>query len=313
MIHDVYQPLFGIKYEVNIPTNQNKIRLSRPCDADYRWLINKTILFGKKGTINLGGASFRGECQILLQDGSKDSISCDDIVKGQGAYLLSNCKPPKRKNAGYQWLDGGEVLIGRKGVVKDAPRDDSSDSCRVLFEDGSEETISCDDAVKGAFSFLLQGIGLDHQYVWPGTEKTNVVEHNETSALPTKPTIKAEKRGRKKATSSAKRVSIKLEDDNIEYEPIAGHRLLFRTDTPVAGVEAKSALDDSNVDPDAEFRFIGKKKIALPLPPGIPNMLWHALNCPEAKVGYNLLQDFLFVHDRVPGQDLVSVNHVYPR
>eukprot|EP00956_Cyclotella_meneghiniana_P020380 scaffold35870_cov20-Cyclotella_meneghiniana.AAC.1 len=63
-------------------------------------------------------------------------------------------------------------------------------------------------------------------------------------------------------------------------------------------------VHSTNDDLDSEFRFIGKKKVAFPLPAGIPNMLWHALNCPEAKTSYNMLQDFLSIHDRVPGHDV---------
>eukprot|EP00804_Cyclotella_cryptica_P008951 CCRYP_012061-RB/>CCRYP_012061-RB protein AED:0.21 eAED:0.21 QI:1253/1/1/1/1/1/4/1202/882 len=294
-------------YEVNIPTDKNKIRLAMPCPSNYEWLINKPTLIGRKGLISSVEASFRGELCVVFNDGSEVSIPCDDVIRGDGAYLLSNCKPPKRKNASYDWLVGGAVLIGRKGVIKDAPRDDSSSSFRVAFEDGSVECLSRDEVLKGAFSCLLQGIGIDHQYVWPGSEefKNNTKTQNDTITKneSTKPVLK----GRKKA--STKRASVQFKDeDRDHYEPIPGHHLVFRASIYPPSDEEEDediAQEHDFDDPQAEFRFIGKKKVALPLPPGIPNMLWHALNCPEAKTGANMLHEFLCIHDRVPGQDMI--------
>ena len=245
----------------------------------------------------MDGTSFKDECRVVFNDGSEASIACDDIVKKNGAFLLSNSRPPKRKNANYDWLHNETIIIGKQGVVKDASSDISDSKCRVQFEDGTEELIQCDDAVKGAFAYLLQEVGLNHQYFWPEAEPICAVQQSETSAL---------NKAKDRRKTSGKRVSIKLEDDD-ETEPVSGHHLMIMADghTPATEDEVNDVADSCN-DPDAEFRFIGKKKVALPLPPGIPNMLWHALNCPEAKTGYNMLQEFLCVYDRVPGQDLVS-------
>ena len=295
--------MFCIKYEVNVPTNQNKIRLAMPCPSNYEWLINKTTLIGRKGVISQVDAPFRGELCVVFHDGSEVSIPCDDVVRGNGAHLLSSCKPPKRKNTSYDWLVGGAVLIGRKGVIKDAPRDDSSSMFRVAFEDGSVESILRDEVVKGAFSCLLQEIGIDRQYVWPGSEKfknnTKQQSGTESNKESTKPTLKGDKK------ASNKRATVKFQDED------PGHCVVFLASIypPSDGEGDEDIADDENDfhDPDAEFRFIGKKKVALPLPPGIPNMLWHALNCPEAKTGANMLHEFLCVHDRVPGPDMVRV------
>lgn len=222
--------------------------------------------------------------------------------------MLSNCKPPKRKNASYDWLHDGSVIIGRRGVIKDAPRNDSTNTCRVLFGDGLEESIPVNVVVKGAFACLVQGIGLDHQYVWPVTKKLDDAVHAvKQEVIASKRTNKAERGGRK---ASTKRVSIKLDDeDENDYEPVDGHNFVFKTgfDIPAAITNEDDTVDKYQDDLDSDFRFIGKEKVARPLPPGIPNMLWHALNCPEAKTGYNMLQDLLCVHDRVPGHDVVSM------
>ncbi|KAL7522379.1 hypothetical protein ACHAWX_007067 [Stephanocyclus meneghinianus] len=295
-------------YEVNVPTDQNKIRLAMPCPSNYEWLINKPTLIGRKGVISSVDTPFRGELCIVFHDGSEFSIPCDDVVRGHGAHLLSNCKPPKMKNNNYDWLVGGAVLIGRKGVVKDAPRDDSSNMFRVVFEDGSVESILRDEVVKGAFSSLLQGVGINRQYIWPGSEKfnNNAKQQSDTKLNKevTKPSLN---RGN---NVSNKKATVEFEDGDVDgREPIPGHSVVFRASlypSSHGGEDEDIAYDERDFDdPDAEFRFIGTKKLALLLPPGIPNMLWHALNCPEAKTGANMLHEFLCVHDRVPGPDMI--------
>lgn len=275
--------------------------MSRTRGSNFEWLINKPALIGRKGTISSVDTSYKGECEVTFDDKSEVSVSCEDITNGNGAHLLSNCKPPKRRT-NYDWLIRGEVLIGRKGIIKDAPRDDSSSDCRVEFDDGTEESICCDDAIRGAFYCLLQRIGLDHQYVWPGTEKferTNNQQEAPTEAKHPKP---AAKRGK---NESKKRVSIKLEGDTFNHGDIdADHRIAFKAGSHAVWENREAdAADEDITDPEGAFRFIGKRKVALPLQPA--NMLWHAINCPEAKTGGNMLQEFLCVHDRVPGQDLV--------
>lgn len=124
-----------VKYEVDIPMGQNKIRLAMPCPSNYDWLIGKPALIGRKGIISSVEETFFGELCIVFKDGSEVSMPCDDVVRGDGAHLLPNCKPPKKKNPSYDWLIGGTVLIGRKGVVKGAPRDDSSSTLLNLFHE----------------------------------------------------------------------------------------------------------------------------------------------------------------------------------
>lgn len=268
--------------------------------------MNRPTLIGRKGTIN-AKSCFRGECQLLFDDGSKTVIECEDIVSGYGAHLLSSCKPPKRKNASYHWLHDGSVVIGRRGVIKEVPRDESTSNCSVMFEGGSEESIPLADAMKGAFACLLQGIGLDHQFVMPATEKLDETRAMKQEATAPTPTNDSARGGRKIST---KRVSIKLDGDDNDFEPVDGHCLVFKTGL---NAEALPVSEEERVsenycdDLDSDFRFIGTKKVARTLPPGIPNMLWHALNCPEAKTGFNMLQDLLYVHDRVPDQDLVRI------
>ena len=232
----------------------------------------------------MDGTSSKGECRVAFGDGSEVSILCEDVVRKNGAFLLSNCKPPKRRNAIYNWLHNETVIIGQQGIVKDAPCHISDSKCRVQLEDGTEKLIHCDDVVKGAFAYLLQEVGLDHQYFWPESDdlkSISAAQQNETSIL---------NKAKDAKKSSGKRVSVKFDDDDDEFEPVSGHHLVINVD----GIAASPTVDET------------EKRVARPLPPGIPNMLWHAINCPEAKTGYNMLQEFLYVHDRVPGQDLVS-------
>merc|ERR1712194_715784 len=49
-----------------------------------------------------------------------------------------------------------------------------------------------------------------------------------------------------------------------------------------------------------------KRKTAKDLPPGLPNVLWCALNSPEAQTGAHLLRDLLCVHDAVPSSTMVQ-------
>jgi hypothetical protein len=214
--------------------------------------------------------------------------------------LLSNCKPPKKNNASDNWLHDGQVLIGRKGVIKDAPRDNLTSNCRVIFQDGSEESISVENVLKGVFACVLQTISLNRQHIWP-TEKLKVTNVRQEAVAPK--SINNAPRVNRKA--SDKRVSIKLDDADSDCERVVGHRLILKKGLNVSVGDAEKESIHKKHD-DAEFTFIGSRKVARPLPPGIPNMLWHALNCPEAKTGYNMLQDFLCVHDRVPGPDMIS-------
>jgi hypothetical protein len=247
----------------------------------------------------VAGVSVRGECLVTFEDdGSKISVACRKIVNGDGAHLLSNCEPQKN----YNWLHGEQVLIGRKGIIKDAPRDNLTNYCRVMFQDGSEESISFENVLKGVFTCVLQTISLDRQYVWP-TEMFKVADMRQDTVTPKSLNNAARARVGRKA--SCKRVSIKLDDADSDCEQVVGHRLILKKGLNFSIGDAEKERIHKKHD-DAEFIFIGSRKVARPLPPGIPNMLWHALNCPEAKTGYNMLQDFLCVHDRVPGPDIIS-------
>lgn len=62
-------------------------------------------------------------------------------------------------------------------------------------------------------------------------------------------------------------------------------------------VEGGPAIDPSILD---------KRKIAKVFQPGLPNMLWCALNSPEADTGSNMLLDLLTAHDRVPPLKMVK-------
>jgi hypothetical protein len=113
------------------------------------------------------GASAQEECVVTFEDDESEiTIACRKIVDGDGAYLLSNCKP-RKNDANYKWLQNKQVLIGRKGVIIDAPRDNQTSCCRVTFQDGSEESLSVESVLKGVFACVLQTISLDRQDVWP--------------------------------------------------------------------------------------------------------------------------------------------------
>ena len=163
-----------------------------------------------------------------------------------------------------------------------------------MFDDGLVESIPCQDVLKGAFSCVLQDIKLENQHVWQETETLKC-----KSSAPLE-SDKTKSRRAKNTKPSAKHVSIKMDNSDNDYEPVPGHCVIFKADK-----EIDAAPQNKEDDQNAEFHVRRNRKVALPLPPGVPNMLWHALNCPEGKTGYNMLQYFLCVHDRVPGQDMV--------
>ena len=48
------------------------------------------------------------------------------------------------------------------------------------------------------------------------------------------------------------------------------------------------------------------RKMAKDIPPGLPNVLWCALNLPKAETGANFLRDLLCIHDSVPPSTMVQ-------
>lgn len=109
----------------------------------------------------------------------------------------------------------------------------------------------------GVFLSILQRIGINHQYIWAGSEKFSSTEkdHEDDTRLrkgPAGPVLKRDKK------ASTKQAYVKFENVNDDIsESMSGHRVVFRASIyPPSNAEEDGDIEDEKSDfddPDTEF------------------------------------------------------------
>lgn len=192
-----------------------------------------------------------------------------------------------------------------------------SNNYEVVFSDESSESFSYEEVAKAVLANLHKDIPLSKQHIWPVSMTNSMAdtirlrrqrkEHKKSTdeysqpavEVKTEPTAKRSGRMRTSQSIASSNAVVKQEpfDDEIVFDEIDNSSLgdLDLAELSIAP-EGGPAIDPLVLE---------KRKIAKDFPPGLPNMLWCALNSPEALTGSNFLHDMLCAHDSVPPSTMV--------
>jgi len=222
------------------------------------------------------------------------------------------------------WLVGKSAMLPRDGDVRQFIAGIVSKTkvgdYRVMFPDGSIESISYEEAVKAVFGHLLKSLPSTRQLVWPVSTTNSMagtirlrMQRKEQKKLMDEfsqpiPEVKAKPPSKSMGrTRSSKPVASKVV---VKAEPADE-----TVDTPdeIDGTwpdNNDADLSDLYISvrggPAIELSVLETRKTAKDFPPGLPNMLWCGLNSPEAQTASNFLWDLLCVHDSVPPSTMIQ-------
>ena len=216
-----------------------------------------------------------------------------------GEWLLGKSASFSRRDGGDDFQTGTiSTKSGRKYVVS--------------FSDGLKKSVSYEEAAKAVFCYRCMNLPSSRKRDWPGTvAKENIdtirsrrrrkdkVEVDDDSSCP-KPTVKAESvvsKGRIKSSKSVVSVAAKKEPSDPRSE--IKHDQGF-------GDDFSDLFIPITYGPTVDVSFLEMRETAKDFPPGLPNMLWCALNNPEAQTGTNFLLELLCVHDSIPPITMVQ-------
>lgn len=187
----------------------------------------------------------------------------------------------------------------------------------ISFTDGSKWSFSYDEVAKAVFCRLCMNLPSKRKREWPGTiniapdnaetirsrrRKNEEVEVNEESGRP-KPTVMAEtavRTGRNKASRSVASVA------GNEKPPDPLDEMKHASYRGKVGDDFSDLYIPIQCGPVFDVSVLETRKTAKDFPPGLPNMLWCALNSPEAQTGTNFLIDLLCIHDSIPPTTMVQ-------
>jgi len=291
-------------YEVNIPTKEKKIRLIERCDETGDWMLHKKALVPhgdgfRTGTVRSvttvrglpkkyeNGYNTSRLCRITFDDDMADggeSWDCESTAKFVFAHILAKC-PSKFRRV---WPIASTATVAesvrsrRRIQMKDEAENQGAKSINV------ETKSKKDDNQK--LSSRKKKVGPKKRTKVKFEVEDQPVKSENDGAVTTAVSKKANGEVSKSETPNRK---ARLSSDC--------HRVKFN-EKDVAATEDK--YFDSQ---DSAFRalFENKKK-ANDFHPTLPNMLWCALNSPEADTGACFLRDLLCVHDSVPPVSLVQ-------
>jgi len=256
-------------------------------------------------------------CNIIYYD---QELELDIPTTGKKLRLCERYEP-----SGI-WLMGKPALLidgtdFRTGTVSKK----LGSTFQITVSDGSSVSGSYDDVAKAVFEYFLKDVTDSKRHEWPGSMRASRTERNR---------IRRQRREEKKAIDEwfgqAKKREVKAEkkpEIKSEKKPdiSARTRSLSRSDTSNNAVKAEpidtpDEADTSKHDnaecldiqglslegPAVSMSVLEKRKTAKDFPPGLNNVLWCALNSPEAQTGANFLRDLLCVHDSVPPSTMVQ-------
>ena len=195
-----------------------------------------------------------------------------------------------------------------------------SNNYKVTFEDGSSEPANYEETAGAVLANLRKDLPLNRQHIWPVStsasmadtirqrrqrkeQKKNIDEYGRPlPVVKTEPGTETQTRtrpSRSRSNSMNSMTSVKSEpaEDDIVFDAIDSTGLDEDFSELCIPVEGGPAIDPSVLE---------NRKEAKDFPPGLPNMLWCALNSAEAQTGSNFLRDMLCAHDSVPPLSMVN-------
>jgi hypothetical protein len=230
----------------------------------------------------------------------------------------------QRCDASDGWVTGKTALLPRDGdggrfktgIISKT----SAGDYQVKFRDGSNESISYEEAAKTVFCHLLKNLPLVKQLVWPVSTTASMadtirlrMQRKEQKKLMdefsqsiadahAKPPSKSMCRARP-SRSVASKVAIKAEpgDETVDTPDEIDDTWLNDDDADFSDLYIPL-----QGGPSVDISVLEKRKIAKEFPPGLPNVLWCGLNSPEAQTASNFLWDLLCVHDMVPPSTMIQ-------
>jgi hypothetical protein len=284
-----------------------------------------------------------GTCNIFYYDGD-----VSDAIKGDLSFLLAlaiflcdfshavsqyessipmrekKIRLVQRCDASDGWVTGKKALLPRDGdggrfktgIISKT----SAGDYQVKFRDGSNESISYEEAAKTVFCHLLKNLPLVKQLVWPVSTTASMadtirlrMQRKEQKKLMdefsqsiadahAKPPSKSMCRARP-SRSVASKVAIKAEpgDETVDTPDEIDDTWLNDDDADFSDLYIPL-----QGGPSVDISVLEKRKIAKEFPPGLPNVLWCGLNSPEAQTASNFLWDLLCVHDMVPPSTMIQ-------
>ncbi|KAL7539008.1 hypothetical protein ACHAXR_008967, partial [Thalassiosira sp. AJA248-18] len=250
----------------------------------------------------------------------------------------SNIPTKEKKVRLIQRCDSGEWLVGKSATLK-CSNDGSfqtgevskllgCNNYQVTFADRSSEMVNYEEAAKAVFANLLEDLPSKMQHIWPVSMSTSMADTvrlrrqrrdqkkviDESSGPTKKPVVKAEPKhtgksnGRTRSARSTTSHHVSVKAEPVDEEPLDNatddidNAWLNEHDDDAADL----CLDIKQGGPAVDPSILEMRKVAKDFPPSLPNVLWCALNSPEAQTGSNFLRDLLCVHDSAPPSTMVQ-------
>lgn len=185
----------------------------------------------------------------------------------------------------------------------------------ISFSDGTKKSVNYNEAAKAVFCYHCMNLPSMRKREWPGaiaTEDVEIIrsrrrkkdeaEVNE-GVDRSKPTVNAEpvaSKGRAKSSRSA--ASMASNEVPSDHRSAVHHG----SNRGENGDDFSDLYIPIQHGPTIDISVLETRKTAKDFQPGLPNMLWCALNSPEAQTGTNFLLEMLFIHDSIPPTTMVQ-------
>ena len=262
-------------------------------------------------------ASVNGStCDILYYDSDYES----NVPTNEKKIRLVSRSDPTNAD----WLIGKTALLtrdsngnrsSRTGTV--SQESDGGNRYKVTFTDGSCESISYAVVAEAVLANLRKNLPSRKQHIWPVSNSSSMAEtvrarrqRRETSLstdeygrpLP-EVKVKEEPNTKSRRTRASKSTSVV-----VKAEPVEDDGIVF-DEVDTTGFDGEDLLElyiPEEGGPAIDPSVLENRKVAKEFPPGLPNMLWCALNSAESQTGSNFLRDLLCAHDMVPPSNTVG-------
>jgi len=232
-----------------------------------------------------------------------------------------------QRYAGDSWLEGKFATLksGEDGCqfkTGKLSKQAGSSNFEITYTDGSSTgLVSYEEAAKAVFTHVRKGVSEHKQILWPVSTTSSMADavrqrrrrkeqrralDESSSGAAEMPEVKAEPTQAARSSARTKSVRPARTNKMVKAEPID---TVDELDDAV--LSENDDLDDEPClelggGPAVDISTLEIRNFAKDFPPGLPNVLWCALNLPEAQTGANFLRDMLFVHDSVPPSTMVQ-------
>ena len=221
-------------------------------------------------------------CQVTFSDGSTDVVSCNIAAKSAFTHIWKKCAPEVRRVWPVASTTSMAETVRLRRQTKDRERaiNESDNVIKVKTEPNGSITKATTNGKNGA--------PRSSRRTKMKVEPEDEIE-KETAAV----TINAAETKAVAHIKSAVKPQVRSKKGS---KAIGDHHVKFKEEPDVAEDESQFDSQDSAT----AAALFGDKEKANDLPPTLPNVLWCALNSPEADTGAIFLRDLLCVHNSVP-------------